>query len=225
MTLITGWPLEISVDDILRGQGADPQIVHSSKPMLAAAAERARMEGQSLVHPVCLTREIGVRAHHHERIILENDARLTGPLVTRHFAGAQRLVAVVCTIGSELENAVTRLLGEDSLFAFALDGLGNAAVEILSQKICAHIGMQIQSEDMTASTPLSPGSPEWPVETGQGQIFALLEPSRAGIELTSGGMMIPKKSMSFIVGIGPDMSQTGLCAICSLKQTCRYQHA
>lgn len=225
MTVLTGWPLQISVDDILRGQGADPQIVHSRKPMLAAAAERARADGQSLVHPVALTREYGVREHRHERVILENDARLTGPLVTRHLAGAQRLIAVICTIGSELENTVSRLLGEDSLYALALDGLGNAAVEILSQQICAHLGVQTQTEALTASTPLSPGSPEWPVEIGQEEIFALLEPSKAGVTLTSGGMMVPKKSMSFVVGIGPDMSQTGLCTMCSLSETCRYQHA
>ena len=225
MTLLTGWNLQVSVDDILRGQGADPQIVHSGKPLLAAAAQRALKDGQSLLHPIALTREIAIREHRHERILLENDARVTGPLVTRHLAGAQRLVAVVCTIGAELENAVTYLLGEDSLFALALDGLGNAAVESLSQQVCARIGLQIQAEALTVSTPLSPGSPEWPVEIGQPQIFALLDPSRAGITLTSGGMMVPKKSMSFVVGIGPDLSPTGLCALCSMKETCRYQHA
>jgi hypothetical protein len=225
MTLLTGWPLEIGVDDILRGQGANPIIVHSSKPMLVIAAERARAEGLSLVHPVAMTREIGVREFRHEQVLLENDCKLTGSLITRHLVGAQRLVAVICTIGPELENTVSRLLGEDSLYALALDGLGNAAVESLSQQICAHIGTQIRTETLTASTPLSPGSPEWPVEIGQPQIFALLDPAKAGVSLTSGGMMVPKKSMSFIVGIGSDMSQAGLCVVCSLKETCRYQHA
>ncbi len=50
MTLLSGWPLEIGVDDILRGQGMDPQIVRSGKPMLAAAAERAR-HGGTKTHP------------------------------------------------------------------------------------------------------------------------------------------------------------------------------
>jgi hypothetical protein len=225
MTLFSGWPFEIGVDDILRGQGMDPQIVHSSKPMLAAAAERALMEGLKLVQPVAMLRESGIREHRHNRIICEEGDELTGPLVARHLGGAVRFIAVVCTIGPELETMVSHLLGEDSLYALALDGLGNAAVEALSQQICAHIGEQILTSNLTASTPLSPGNPEWPVEIGQPEIFALLEPSKAGITLTSGGMMLPKKSMSFVVGIGPEMSATGQCVICSLKDTCRYQHA
>lgn len=225
MNIITDWPLQIGVDDILHGQGADPHIVHASKLILAAAAERARTEGLSLVHPVALTREIVVREHRHERVLLENEAVLTGPLVTRQLGRAQRVVAAVCTIGSELENAVSRLFGEDPLYALALDGLGNAAVEILAQQVCARIGEQAQVEGLSASTPLSPGSPEWPVEVGQPQIFALLDPSKAGITLTSGGMMVPKKSISFVVGIGPEMALTDTCEVCSLKETCRYRHA
>jgi hypothetical protein len=102
-----------------------------------------------------------------------------------------------------------------------LDGLGNAVVELLAQQVCVNIAVQ---ECMQASTPLSPGNPEWPVEVGQPQIFSLLDPARAGISLTSGGMMLPKKSISFIVGLGLEMSQANLCEVCSLKETCRYQH-
>ena len=63
------------------------------------------------------------------------------------------------------------------------------------------------------------------MELGQPQIFALVDPSKAGVKLTSGGMMIPKKSVSFVVGLGPEMSQANMCSVCSLKETCRYQNA
>ena len=224
MTLLSGWPLEISVDAVLRGQGMDPPAVRAAKPVLLAAAQRALAEGLPLIHPVALLREIGVREHRHNRVLLDEGTELTGPLVARHLAGAQRIVPIVCTIGPDLEKTVSRLFATESVHALALDGLGNAAVELLSQQVCAHIGEQILPNGLTASTPLSPGSPEWPVEVGQPEIFRLLDASRAGVSLASSGMMIPKKSVSFVVGIGPDMSQTSLCAICSLQETCRYQH-
>jgi hypothetical protein len=225
MNVLVDWKFSLSEDDILRGQGADPQIVHNRKPMLMMAAEHARAEGMRLVHPVALTHEIIVHAHRHERILLEGGSSLTGPLVTRQLGGAQRVVAAVCTIGSELEETVAHSLGEDPLYALALDGLGNAAVENLAQQVCAGIEEQIRSEGLQASTPLSPGSPEWPVEIGQPQIFTLIDPSQAGIRLSSAGMMLPKKSISFMVGIGPEMSQTDACEVCNLKDTCRYSHA
>jgi hypothetical protein len=221
----TDWQLSMTVDDILRGQGASPEVIRQRKPSLMMAAERARVDGLSLLHPVALTCAALVREYRHERILLEGGGNLTGPLVTRHLIGAQQVVAAVCSIGLELEEVVTHLLGEDPLYALALDGLGNAAVEILAQQVCGHIAEKVQSEGLQASTPLSPGSPDWPVEIGQPQIFSLIDPSLASIRLTSGGMMLPKKSMSFIVGLGHEMSQANLCEVCSLQETCRYQHA
>ncbi|MGB8213288.1 MAG: hypothetical protein WCE68_06990 [Anaerolineales bacterium] len=225
MNTITDWQLSLGVDDILRGQGADPQVVRAGKPLLMAVAERAITQGVGLIHPIALTHTLVVRQHRHTRILLEGGATLTGPLVTRHLAGAQRVVAAVCTIGPELEGAITQWLPEDPAYAMALDGLGNAAVEILSQQVCGRIAEQVQVEGLQASTPLSPGNPEWAVGIGQPQIFALLDPSEAGITLTSGGMMIPKKSVSFVLGLGSEMSQAGLCEVCSLKDTCRYRRA
>lgn len=217
--------LNISVDDILRGQGADPLVVHARKPLLIAAAERARIGGFNLIHPAALTQEIAVHAHLHDRILLEGGAQMTGTLITHQLGGSQRVVAAVCTIGAELEESVNKLLSKDPLFALALDGLGNAAVESLAQQICMSIGKQAQILGLQTSMPLSPGNREWPVEVGQSQIFALLNPTRTNISLTSGGMMIPKKSVSFVVGIGPEMSQVGICDVCSLKNSCRYRHA
>jgi len=225
MKIFTDWHLSLSVDDVLHGQGMDPEVIRESTPLLRMVAERAILEGFGFVHPVTLIQEVVVLEHRHDRILLQGGATLTGSLVTRHLSGSQRLAAAVCTIGSELEDAVAHLIGEDPLYALALDGLGNAAVELLSQLVCARFGEQVQAEGLQASTPISPGSPEWPVETGQPQIFALLDPSRAGVMLTSGGMMVPKKSVSFVVGLGSEMSQAGMCEVCSLKDTCRYRNA
>jgi hypothetical protein len=225
MILSTNWNLSLSVDDILLGQGADPQVVRASKPSLLKAAERAFAEGLGLLHPAALTAEVVVSEHRHEHINLVGGAALTGSLVTHQLSGAQRVVVAVCTIGPELETIISHLFNKDPLYALALDGLGNAAVESLSQQVCAYIANQVVHEGLQASSPLSPGSPEWPVEVGQPQIFALLDPSRAGVTLTSSGMMIPKKSISFVVGLGPEMSQTDICSVCSLNETCRYRHA
>jgi len=224
MNLSTDWKFPLTADDILRGQGADPQIVRSSKPSLLKAAERALSEGLDLIHPKSLTSEVAVREHRHDRILLAGGMVLTGPLVTHQLSGAQRVVTVVCTIGTELENTTAHLFSEDPLYALALDGLSNAAVESLAQQVCGYIAKQVEGEGLQASSPLSPGNPEWPVEIGQPQIFSTLDPSKAGVRLTSGGMMIPKKSVSFVVGLGVEMSQANMCTVCSLKETCRYQH-
>ena len=198
MTVITDLHLSLSTDDILRGQGLNSELIHVRKPALLAAAKRAYSRGLSLIHPKALTREIAVLARRHDRILLKDGLSLSSPVVMRHLGGALRVVAAICTIGQELEESVTNLLESDPQLALALDGLGNAAVEMLAQQVCADIGKKLQDRGLKVSTPLSPGSLEWPVEIGQPQIFSLLEPARVGIKLTTGGMMIPKKSISFV---------------------------
>ena len=225
MNVITDLHLSLSTDDILRGQGLNSELIHVRKPALLAAAKRAYSRGLSLLHPKALTREIAVLARRHDRILLKDGLSLSSPVVMRHLGGALRVVAAICTIGQELEESVTNLLESDPQLALALDGLGNAAVEMLAQQVCADIGKKLQDRGLKVSTPLSPGSLEWPVEIGQPQIFSLLEPARVGIKLTTGGMMIPKKSISFVLGIGYEMAQSDMCEICSLKETCRYRYA
>jgi len=225
MELIEDFDLTLTEDDILRGEGADPQIVRTKKPALLKAASSALRAGITKLHPAALVHTLKVVEHRHERILLQGAKDLVSPLVAHHLAGAEQVALVVSTIGPQLEEFASSLMEDDPLLGVALDGLGNAAVEILGQQVCSRLGDQAHAAGLTASTPLSPGEPEWPVDVGQPQIFALLDPSRAGIMLTSGGMMVPKKSISFVVGIGPEMAQTDLCDLCSLRERCRYRHA
>jgi hypothetical protein len=216
--------LSISVDDVLRGQGADPETVRLRRPALVKAAEQALAEGRAKIRPTALVREVPVLEQRHERLLLEGDAVLTGSLVTRHLSGAVRVAAAICTIGSALEIASTRLLGENTVLAMALDGLGNAAVELVGQQTCARIGERAWTDGMGTSTPLNPGAEGWSMEVGGAQIFALLDARLAGIQITSGGMMIPQKTISFVVGIGSGLAQTHPCEVCSLKEICRYHN-
>jgi hypothetical protein len=217
--------IQLNVDDVLRGEGVDPEVVRLRKPPLLRAAEKALEEGCQKVHPAVIIHEADVVEHRHERIILHGGFELGGSLVAHHLAGAEQVTSVVCTIGSELEDHASRIFANNPLLGISLDGLANAAVEILSQQVCSRLGEKAQTNGLTTSTPLSPGEPGWPVEVGQPQIFALADPSNIGIKLTSGGMMLPKKSISFVVGIGKEMAQTDLCEICSLRERCRYRHA
>jgi len=225
MELLEDFILSLDEDDILRGEGADPAVVRAKKPALLGPASIALGDGSTKLHPLAIVHRTRVVEHRHERILLPDGKSLVSPLVAHHLAGAQEVVTALCTIGPELEVYASSLMGENPLLGIALDGLGNAAVENLGQQVCSRIGERAQAAGLTASTPLSPGDPDWPVDLGQPQIFSLLDPSLAGVSLTSGGMMVPKKSISFVVGIGPDMSQEDVCDLCSLRQGCHYRHA
>jgi hypothetical protein len=121
----------------------------------------------------------------------------------------------------ERSNAV---MSEDPVLGLALDGLGSAAAEALAAQVAHHFEDGAEAEGLQASLPLSPGMVGWPVAEGQAELFALVDPGQAGIRLTENGMMVPRKSVSFVLGIGAGLAtHASACDFCNLRQTCRYQ--
>jgi len=62
----------------------------------------------------------------------------------------------------------------------------------------------------------------------QPQLLKLAAAANIGVSLTAAGVMVPRKSASAVIGLGPGMpawTKTGECARCHLKETCRYRLA
>jgi hypothetical protein len=132
--------------------------------------------------------------------------------------------AYICTIGDQLEKKSAELFGTDPSLALALDGMANAAIDQLVEKICCDLETEAQAEGLSISIPISPGSSEWPLETGQPVLFGAIKPDPEIIRLSESYLMVPKKSSSFIIGIGRDITKHGkTCDQCNARETCRYQ--
>jgi hypothetical protein len=223
MPVLTDWTLELDVDQVLRGQGADPATMRARRPTLVAIAERALQVGLPLLQPRVAFEQIEVRGLRHERLNLDGGI-LQGALIAQHLGQAEQVVLLVCTIGEALEARVAQEMDADPVFGLALDGLGSAAVESLAGLACGRFEKHTQARGWHASLPLSPGMIGWPVAEGQAQIFSLLDPALAGVRLTESGMMIPRKSLSIVLGLGAEVATgASACSACSLSATCRYQ--
>lgn len=216
--------LNLTADDVLRGQGADPAIVRQRRPRLITAAEQALVLGAALLNPKAIVHEINVKGLRHERLLLEG-GQLTGQLIATQLGAAERVTLVVCTVGEEIQKSIRQLEETDMVLALALDGVANAAVDELSRQICTRLAEQATAENSKTSTPISPGSSEWPVEIGQPELFALLNTQEIGVSLSSTSLMYPRKSASFVVGIGKEMTLTDPCELCNLQNICRFRQA
>ena len=224
MTVLDKWDLRLDVDTVLRGQGADPAAIRKRSPRLVESAERALNEGSLLLQPRVTARRLLIEDMRHERVKLEGDGRLSGELFTQHMGGAQEAVIVLCTVGEALERRAAEVSKEDAVYGLALDGVGSAGVEALANAVCALFEEEATKEDCQITIPLSPGMVGWPVEQGQPQIFDLLDAGEIGVQLTESMMMLPRKSLTFVLGIGKELVAGGrTCDYCSLKETCRYR--
>ncbi len=216
--------LNITVDAILRGQGADPDIIRSRSPRLLKTAEEALEAGRKLLEPEVLIKELAVTSFRHHSLELEEEKKISGALVTGHLVGARYISTVVCTVGSKIDKYASEVMEDDIVLGLAVDGVGSAAVEALANAVCRDIELDAANRGFQSTIPLSPGMIGWGVEEGQPIIFDLMDPAQIGVELTPYKLMIPRKSLSMIIGLGPDIhSGERICDYCAMRETCRYQ--
>jgi hypothetical protein len=216
--------LDFDVDAVLRGQGAEPGAIRERSPRLVELAERALEEGQALIEAQTLFRELDVEALRHERLILDGGLSLSGELISDHLGPAERVILILCTVGEALESHAAKVSRDDIVYGLALDGVGSAAVEALANAACKYFEDQADEQGLQSSIPISPGMVGWPVDKGQPEIFEILEPAQINVRLTEYGLMIPRKSLTMVLGLGHTMKTGGrTCDYCAMRETCRYQ--
>ena len=216
--------LDFDVDAVLRGQGADPGAIRSRSPRLVEIAEHALENGRALLEPQTLYRELNVNALRHERLVLDGGLFLTGELVSEHLGFAESVVLILCTVGDALDTHIAEAFKDDSVYGLALDGVGSAAVEALANAACKYFEDRAVELGLQTSIPLSPGMVGWPVDVGQSEVFTILEPAQIDVSLSEYGLMMPRKSLTMVLGFGPKMQTAGrTCDYCAMRATCRYQ--
>jgi hypothetical protein len=155
------------------------------------------------------------------RIVAQDAARAAG------MPQAETRVAIaVCTIGPGVEKAVAAAgAGGRLLDALLLDAFGSAAAEAAADALNARVCDAARRRRLFAAARVSPGYGAWET-AGQRQLLALLPVGELGITLTSGQMMVPRKSVSFaanLVNARPTWSETP-CVRCGLPR-CRHRMA
>jgi hypothetical protein len=224
MPVLEDWDLRLNVDDVLRGQGADPAILRKRRPRLLEVAAQALNDGLPLVHTRVLYEHFLVETILHERIRFVGGGELKGKALVQHLASVQEVLAVVCTIGPELEAFATKVMETELVRGLALYGVGSAAVEALTNAACLHFEREAAKRGWQTTIPLSPGMIGWSVEEGQPQIFSLLDGNRVGVSLSEAAIMLPLKSLSLILGQGLKLNHKGTtCDYCAMREVCKYQ--
>ena len=224
MTILEGIPLKFDVDQVLKSQGADPQIIRKRSPKLVEIAERALEQGRPLLDSKVIFRELSVLSIKHERLLLEDQNELKGKLIVKHLASAEKIIIILCTIGSRLEEYSLKKIKNDPVMGLAIEGVGSAAVEALANSVCTYFGEKAAEENLETTIPLNPGMIGWDVGEGQPQIFKLLDAKELEVTLTPSCLMLPRKTLSMVIGVGADIKVGGkTCDYCHMQETCLYK--
>lgn len=216
--------LDITVEMVLRGQGAEPNQIIKRKPFLQEIARSAIREGISLIRPRIIYKILDVSRVNHNAIIC-GKYTLKNQMLSGALAPARQVAVVICTIGQEIDHRINEIFPIDPTAGLALDGFGIAAIDALVVEACKMINDQASGRGKwVTSLPYSPGMIGWPVEEGQRVIFDILQPDPKIVRINPSFQMIPKKTTSMVIGLGTNFNDNNKpCDYCAMKATCRYK--
>ncbi len=212
--------LSIHVEDLLRVQGADADQVRVRRPAVYQLAQEAVQHGSRLIRPQVWIETLRVTGFQHDQFQLESGHTLRGAFIAHKLAGSKSIVAGVGTLGAALEAEISAQMPLDPLWGYMLDSYGTAAADALAEGCLAQVRAQAETDGMGASMALLPGHTGWPVDVGQPQVFAIVKPDPDRVRLTESCQMIPRKSFSFVIGLGCPTDAASPCEICDLRATC-----
>lgn len=189
------------------------------------SADESIDKARSLAKPEAMLAKKAILSFDAGSIKLACGIEFSGRTISSYIKPARALYLFLVTIGPAIEDEASRLMkiGE-SLSGYLLDRTGSFAVESLAGKLESHLRKEYKSKGKSASIRLSPGYCDWPVDE-QVKLDMILDFSRIGVRLTESCMMIPRKSISGLIGIGPMglfSRAKSQCKACSMK-TCGYR--
>jgi len=226
MPVVRDIPLSLKIGEVLRRQGFRRGAKVRPEIRLLIRELLGNVKKARLLEPAIAYEYYGVRSTNGSQISLEGGKALRGSLLPAIFPEAKKLAVILITIGPKLERQVADYSKEGAaLQGMTLDGIGSAAVDKLVAEALRLIDAEVSSRGYEISSPVNPGMPGFPL-TEQWDLLGLVNADEIGVRLTLSGVLVPRKSTSMVIGIGPKMTrwtQAEVCARCSLKESCPYK--
>jgi hypothetical protein len=199
---LTGLPLRIDRDEVLRFQGYKPGIDLPSAEVQAIFDEALAL-GEALMQPRFVYRAERVTGQGADWIEAGGE-RLTIPEIGRLWGALEAVAAGSCTVGEEMEVRVRELFDARELpLAVMLDSAGSAAVESLAEYANDLLCQAGLAAGLKVTNRISPGYAGWDT-AGQRAVFRLCPGYPIGVALNEACVMTPAKTISWLMGIGPN---------------------
>ena len=212
---------ELNIGEALRYMGCPPE---KADPATRTLAQSCADELLPVLRPRWAYRVFDA-SEEEGGVRLSCGLMLPGEDLKVHLAGCDRAVLFCATLGAGADGLIRRWESSDMARALALDCCAAAAVE----QVCDQIEGELQGMFPGCYFPFrfSPGYGDLPI-TLQNQLLDLLDaPRRVGLTASASHILIPRKSVTAILGVSrrPVAQGARSCVSCPARAGCQYQKA
>lgn len=199
---IKGFDIEIDKDEVCRylgyGNGRGP---NSS---ISSLIDKEIEEAYGLIQPSCFYQLMDITRVRRPRVFLKNSLTLTvtSDVLSWVLSRCEQVAIFVVSIGQGLEERVSQLTKEGNMVkATILDAIGSEAAEKTACYLQDKVQELANSNGAEITLRYSPGYCDWDI-TQQRVIFEAMNSTPLGVSLTEECLMVPRKSVSGIIGLG-----------------------
>lgn len=215
---------EVTIDNVFEVEGADysKRSPHSS---LLELHRRILEEAPHWIKPKAIWREVNITGVEGHKLYLEEGKVLTSAVLTKVAGTAEKLVLFSVTIGEGIEERLTQYRNGGKVSdSFVLDATGTAYLTKIIYTVQKHLEKIYHGMDMKTTFALGPGHSYWNGLEDLQVLFHFLQPERINLKLNSSNLIIPRKSVAVVMGVGyniPDTEGKTHCHFCHLQATCQ----
>lgn len=142
-----------------------------------------------------------------------------GRIISRQLRGSEAFALFVATAGAEFEDLQMRLKDDDDMVrTFIADSFGSVIAERTADIMEECLQGELDDRGWRHTNRFSPGYCGWHVSEQQ-RLFPLFGVERpCGVRLTESSLMVPIKSVSGVIGLGPGVRKLEYsCGLCDYK--------
>lgn len=148
-----------------------------------------------------------------------------GEDIRRHLEGCEQVILMAATLGPDIETLLLRTQVRDMARALILDSCASTEVEAVCDQLEAELRREWLAKGRYLTDRFSPGYGDFPIAQ-QPELCALLDTQRRiGLTLSASGIMIPRKSVTAVLGIAatPRHRRGSGCPGCAMYEHCQMR--
>lgn len=151
--------------------------------------------------------------------------KFLGNDIKKHLEKSSKAVFVAVTLGNQIDLLIRREEMLDISKAVIIDAICNTLVEQVADNVENEIRDSLAKKGLYLTGRFSPGYGDFPLEVEREILQKLDAERRVGITLTSTNLMLPKKSITAVLGSGNVQfaGRKAGCSSCLLRSKCEFR--
>ena len=149
--------------------------------------------------------------------IIDNRNFNCGKIIYSSLKNSETIAFMISSVGEEIERWSKYFMDNNEMLkGYLIDKVASKLVEQLADKTELLLEDELMEIELKATNRYSPGYCGWNVADQQ-KLFSLLPSKFCGVLVNDNSMMMPVKSVSAVIGIGPNVEKKSYeCSICEI---------